>query len=142
LKQAEVEVELDPSGKAETILVTGLAASFSNEATSEALEMTNTPKGDQIAKVNTATLEILKFHHGCVDPKFSTAEAEQIATKYGPAFTKVVEKIDELSGTSPEDVAKVQARFPGSATGEGRPDVGNGASAGDAGPVVPARTGA
>lgn len=142
LREAEVEVVLDPDKPAETVLVRGLAAEFSNQATSDAMEMVQTPKGDQTMKVNTARLDCLKFHHGVIEPKFSLDETEAIARKYGVAFNKVVEKIDSLSGVSPEDVAKVEARFPGGAAGSGRADVGDGTGAGSTGPAVPARTGA
>lgn len=139
---AEDEVENVPvEGK--SVRVRGLAAAYSNQAQSEAVEM-KTIGQTQIATVNTARLEVLQFAHGVIDPEFSVEEAEQISQKYGPAFKKVIARIDELSGVDKEAIDKATARFQGS--GERAPDDGEAgvheAPAGSGEPAVPARAGA
>lgn len=138
LREADVE---DVPVAGQSVRVRGLPAAFSNEAQSEALEMV-TKGRDQIAKVNTATLEILQFAHGCVEPEFSVEEAKQVAEKYGPAFNKVVAKIDELSGVDKEAIADANARFQGGGEGEAGPELGDGTPAGNGRSDIPARTGA
>ena len=84
---------------------------------SEALELKNTPNGDQIATVNQSRLEILQFTHGVVDPQFNEQEATIIATRFGPAFKKVIAKIDELSGVDKEAIERAEATFPSNGAG-------------------------
>ncbi len=108
LKEGVVE---DVPVKGESVRVRGLPAAFSNQASSEALEMITGRRGEQTAKVNTARLSVLQFAHGCVEPQFSVEEAQQIAERYGPAFNKVVAKIDELSGVDKEAIEEANDRF-------------------------------
>ena len=140
LKEAEVE---DVPVKGETVQVRGLPAAYSNKAQSEALEM-KTIGSTQIATVNTARLEILQFAYGCVEPSFTVDEAQQVAERFGPAFKKVIAKIDELSGVDKESSADAEARFPGS--GAGAADDGEAGDLRDSPrrsrPPVPARAGA
>lgn len=138
LKEADVE---DVPVKGESVRVRGLPAAYSNKATSEALEM-KTIGRDQIATVNQARLEVLQFAYGCVEPQFTEGEAEQIAQKFGPAFKKVVTKIDELSGVDKEAIEKANATFPSSGESESGSDLGDGVAGGNGGPPVPARAGA
>ena len=140
LKEADVE---DVPVPGESVRVRGLPAAYSNQAQSEALEM-KTIGQTQTATVNTARLEELQFVHGCVEPSFSEGEAHQIAQKYGPAFKKVIAKIDELSGVDKEAIETAEARFQGSRNGSpdkretrGVPD-----APGSSEPAVPARAGA
>lgn len=120
LKEAEVE---DVPVKGQSVLVRGLPAAYSNKASSEALEMKQVGR-DQIATVNTARLEVIQFAEGVVEPKFSEAQAQQISEKYGPAFKKVVEKIDELSGVDKEALEEATARFPSKRPSANGSDVG------------------
>ncbi len=138
LKEADVE---DVPVKGESVRVRGLPAAYSNQATSEALEM-KTIGREQIATVNQARLEVLQFAHGCIEPEFSVAEAEQVAAKFGPAFKKVVTRIDELSGIDKAAIEDANARFPSGGADEAGPDVGDDAPAGSGRPPVPARAGA
>ena len=70
------EIELETIGG--SVVVQGLSAAYSNQASSEALEMKTTARGDQIASVNTAKLETIQVLHGLVEPKLDTIEeAEQ-----------------------------------------------------------------
>jgi hypothetical protein len=111
------------------VLVRGLPAAYSNRAQSEALELITGRRGEQSATVNTAKLEVIQFAAGCVEPKFSEQEAEVVATKYGPAFKKVIAEIDRLSGVNKEEIESAQTRFP---AGEGSP---NGQTVEDATPA-------
>lgn len=109
LKEADVE---DVPVAGESVRVRGLAAAYSNQASSEALELKTDRNGEQLATVNTARLEVLQFAHGVIDPKFSVDEAEQIALKFGPAFKKVIAEIDRLSGIDKEAIERTSAAFP------------------------------
>lgn len=138
LKEADV---LDVPVPGESVRVRGLAAAYSNQASSEALELKTTPRGEQLATVNSARLEVLQFAHGVIDPTFSVEEAERVAARYGPAFKKVIAEIDRLSGVDKEAIEKTQAMFPAGRAGEAGPDVAEGNGAGDGGSTVPPRTG-
>jgi hypothetical protein len=111
----EEEVVLDSLPGKPTVLVMGLGAGFSNQAQSEALEMITTPRGEQIARVNTAKMEAIQVLHGLKEPKLSTVEeAEQFMQNCGPAAKKIVAKIDDLSGVDKEALEEAQAKFPAS----------------------------
>ena len=137
LTEAEVE---DVPVKGDSVRVRGLPAAYSNQASSEALKMT-TVGMDQVATVDTARLEVLQFAHGVIDPTFTVDEAQQIAEKFGPAFKKVITKIDELSGIDKEALADAQARFPGGGASENGSELGDAAPAGGDGPDVHLRAG-
>lgn len=119
LKTATVE---DVPAPGQTVLVRGLPAAYSNEAQSESLEFASDDKGRQSSKVNVAKLEVLQFAHGVVEPQVSVQDAEIIAQKWGPAFKKVVAKIQELSGLDDEAVKDTEARFPARAEDQEGPD--------------------
>lgn len=139
LREAVVE---DVPVKGSSVKVRGLPAAYSNEASSESLEWRTWPNGEQTATVNTARLEELQFAHGCVEPAFSVAEAKQIAQKFGPAFKKVVAKIDELSGIDKADIEAANKRFQGGDAEPERPSGdANGTAAGIGGPDDDARVG-
>lgn len=122
LLEADVE---DVPVRGQSVRVRGLPAAYSNQATSEALELITGRRGEQTAHINTEKLEVLQFAHGCIEPTFTVDEARQIAQKYGPAFRKVIAKIDELSGVDKEAIEKTNATF--QAGGE---ESGNGRAAG------------
>jgi len=115
---AEGTVE-DVPVKGESIRVRALPAQFSNEAQSKALKMVTDARGGQSATVDVAVMSVLQFAHGCVEPKFTVAEAQQVAEKYGVAFNRVVEKIDELSGVDKEAIEEASATFQAGVEGEG-----------------------
>lgn len=135
----ETDVE-DVPVKGESVRVRGLPAAYSNQASSEALEWVTTNSGDQKATINTARLEVLQFAHGVVDPEFTVEEATRVAEKFGPAFKKVVAKIDELSGVDKEAITEANARFQSGDASPPAEGVANGASggstAGSGGPDV------
>lgn len=141
LQEAEVH---DVPVKGESVKVRGLPAQYSNDATSRALEMKTLPDGSQVATVNTATLERLQFEHGVIEPKFSAEEVEQIAKKFGPAFKKVIGKVDELSGVDKKAMEDASTRFPaGGSSEEGdEASVEDGPSTVGSRPPVPSGTGA
>jgi len=115
--------------KGESVTVRGLPAAYSNKASSEALEMKQVGR-EQVATVNTARLEVIQFAEGVTEPKFDEAEAQKIAEKYGPAFKKVIAKIDELSGVDKEAMDKAEARFPAGSRGENGSVVADATAAG------------
>jgi hypothetical protein len=107
----EEDVELPSVGL--TVKVRSLSAAYSNQASSEALELKTTPKGEQIATVNTAKLEALQALHGLVEPKLaSLQEAEVFAQRCGPAFKEVIRVIDDISGVDKDAIEKANATFP------------------------------
>lgn len=137
----EREVDLPSIGG--KVKVRSLPAAYSNQATSEALEMKTTNRGEQIATVNSAKLEVLQVLHGLVEPKLrSLAEAERFAQQCGPAFKDVVRAIDELSGVDKEAIEEANARFQGGGTSQNGAHLGDGDSAGDGGPDLSPRAGA
>ena len=93
LQEAVVE---DVPVEGQSVLVRGLAAGYSNQAQSEATELKQVGR-DTVVTVNGARLEVLQFAHGVLEPRFTVEQAEQVSQKYGPAFRRVIEKIDELS---------------------------------------------
>lgn len=139
LQEADVS---DVPVEGQSVRVRGLPAAYSNEASSEALEWATVGE-EQVARVNSHKLEVLQFTHGVIEPQFSQAEAEIVAKKFGPAFKKVIAKIDELSGVDKQSIEEAQARFPaGGGPEAGETENGNGAGAGGERSPVPARTGA
>lgn len=140
---AEATVEDVPS-KGKSIKVRGLPAQFSNEAQSKALKMITGARGEQSATVDVAVMSVIQFAHGCVEPSFTVQEAEQVAKKFGPAFNKVVAKIDELSGVDKEaiDAANDQFRSGVAEQGDGGEVESDASAAVDSGPVVSGGTGA
>jgi hypothetical protein len=113
---------------------------------SDALEVTTTThrgRQEQVARVNTGKLEELQVLHGLVEPKLnSLEEAHELAVKLGPAWRKIVETIDEISGIDKAAIEKSTATFQPGGEGEGRPELANGASGGSGRPDLPARVGA
>lgn len=137
LREAVVE---DVPVKGSSVKVRGLPAAYSNEASSEALEWRTWPNEQQTATINTAKLEVLQFAHGCVEPTFTVEEATAVSRKFGPAFKKVVAKIDELSGIDKADIEAANKRFQsGDAEPERTPGDANGVAAGSGGPDADVR---
>lgn len=137
-----VEREVDLPSIGGSVKVRSLSAAYSNQASSEAL-VYETYKGEQRARVDTAKLEVLQALHGLVEPNLSSlAEAETFAARCGPAFKKVIETIDEISGIDKDAIEDAQVRFPSGGSGEAGPDVAPGNGARVDGPDKPVRAGA
>jgi hypothetical protein len=138
LREAEVT---DVPVKGSSVLVRGLSARYAAEVQAQ---MKLVQEGqDQIAKIDLPRMELLQFVNGCIDPRFTEAEAAQIQERFGPAFRKVIAKIDELSGIDKEAIDAVEQRFPAGGVDEVRgPEDADRASAGSAGPDLPVRVGA
>ncbi len=134
LKTEEIEVE-ELGG---SVLIRELPAEYSAEVASH-IEM-RTVGREQVAKVDTTTMERLQFAYGVIDdegnPLFQENEVRTIAKQHGRAFKTVIAAIDSLSGIDKEAIDKAEKRFPrggeskngdgvGTATpkGSGRPDV-------------------
>jgi hypothetical protein len=141
LQTAVVE---DVPVKGSSVKVRGLPAAFSARASSEALKMITGARGEQTATVDTAKMSILQFAHGCVEPSFTEDEARQVAEKFGPAFNRVVAKIDELSGVDKEAIDSANERFQTGVEGPGHDgEAGSdSASANGQRSAVPSGTGA
>ena len=109
LREADVE---DVPVKGQSVRVRGLPAAYSNQASSEAAKLVTSHSGEQVATLDQGKMEVLQFAHGCVDPTFTVEEAEKVAERFGPAFKKVIAKIDELSGVDKQAMEDAQAKFP------------------------------
>jgi hypothetical protein len=137
LKEADVE---DVPVQGQSVRVRALSARYSAEVQGQLKLVTE--GREQIAKIDVPTMEMLQFVHGVIDPVFNESEARQIQSKYGPAFRKVVAKIDELSGIDKDAIEETETRFPVGGAGEARSDVGDGASNGRSGSDLHVRAGA
>lgn len=136
LKEDEVQ---DVPVKGESVKIRALSATAANGATSEALT-TSEHRGQQVMKVDSVKLDILRFHQGVIDPQFSVEEVTTISAKYGPAFHRVIKAINEISGIDDETVKETDARFPSGGTGATEAN-GAGAAGGGSRPAVPTRAG-
>lgn len=112
---AEADVE-DVPVKGQKVRVRALPARYS--AAMQSQMKIETVRGEQVAKIDVSEMEILQFAHGVIDPQFSEQDARVVAEKYGPAFRKVIAKVDELSGIDKEAIEKTEQRFPGGGAGE------------------------
>ncbi len=137
LKQADVD---DVPVPGESVRVRGLPAKYSAEVQGQ-LKLVQEGRS-QVAKIDVPTMERLQFVHGCIDPVFTEQEASLIQERFGPAFRKVIAKIDELSGIDKEAIEATEQRFPDGGDAPAGGSVGNGAAAGSGGSDVPVRTGA
>lgn len=136
----EKEVELDTIGG--SVVVQGLPAAFSNQASSEALVL-KTVGLEQVASVDTAVLEEIQLLHGLKEPKLSTrAEARQFMENCGPAAKKIIAAIDELSGVDKASMEEASARFPVGRESANGADLGHADGPGDGGPDLSVRVGA
>lgn len=107
----EKEVELPSIGG--SVVVRSLPAAYSNQASSESLKLITSARGEQMATVDTAHLEVLQVLHGLVEPKLNSIEdAQTFAQKCGPAFKEVIRVIDEISGVDKEALEKAATTFP------------------------------
>ena len=128
LKTSEVEVsELGGS-----VRIRELPAEYSAEVASNVKLVTE--GREQVAKVDTATMERLQFAFGVInetgDPMFREDEVKALQQKHGRAFKTVVNAIDDLSGIDKDALEKAEARFPAGGTGQSGKGVGPSASGG------------
>jgi hypothetical protein len=136
LQEADVD---DVPVPGESVRVRALPARYSAEVQGQ-LKLTQEGR-EQVAKIDVESMERLQFTHGVIEPVFTEQEARQVQEKYGPAFRKIITKIDELSGIDKEAIEKVEQRFPPGGESEGGPVVANGAAASHPGSDLPVRTG-
>jgi hypothetical protein len=119
-----------------------LPAAYAQQALQEAIVQKSEGR-EQVTRYDLAKLRQLQVLHALVDPKLnSIEEARVFATRCGPAFEKLIEAIDDLSGINPEELEAAEQRFPGGGGSEVGQDVGVGAEAGAVGPDVAVRAGA
>jgi hypothetical protein len=138
----EREVELPSINM--SVRVRALAAAYSNEAMSEALEVSTDARGRQTASVNSRKLEELQVLHGLIEPKFDTIEEVQaFSQNVGRAWQKIVETIGELSGVDQATIERTNATFQSGGPEPGGTLVGNGSASreGAGEPPVPVRSG-
>lgn len=137
----EREVELPSIGG--SVKVRSLSAAYSNQASSEALELKTGPRGEQTATVNTAKLEELQVFHALTEPKLgSIEEARVFMQNCGPAAKEIVRVIDEISGVDKASLEKAEARFPSERASKNGVDMGSAVPSGSGGPDVRPRAGA
>lgn len=107
LREADVE---DVPVAGESVRVRALSARYSAEVQGQ-LKMVQ-EGSEQVARFDIAAMEALQFANGCIDPTFTLDEARQVQRVYGPAFRKVIAKIDELSGIDKDTLKETETRFP------------------------------
>jgi len=137
LREADVE---DVPVPGQSVRVRGLAAAYSAEVMGQ-MKLVSDGR-EQVAKVDVAMMERLQFVHGVIEPRFTPEEARVVQERFGPAFRKVVEKIDELSGIDKEAVENAEARFPARGATEAGSVLADGDATGNGGPDLPLRAGA
>jgi hypothetical protein len=137
---AEDDVE-DVPVPGQSVRVRALSAKYAAEVQSH-FKLVQEGKSGPVAKIDVATMELLQFVHGCVEPQFTMDEGRVIQERYGAAFRKVVARIDELSGIDKEAIEQAEAAFPDGGTPAPRDHVGDGTPAWGAGPDVHVRVGA
>jgi len=132
----EREIELPSIGMS--------VSAYSNQAMSEALEVSTDQRGRQTASVNSRKLEELQVLHGLIEPKFATIEEVQtFSQNVGRAWQKIVETIGEISGVDKATVERTNATFQSGGSDAERALVDNGNSAGSGAgrPDLPVRAG-
>jgi hypothetical protein len=137
LREADVD---DVPKPGLSVRVRGLSARYSAEVQSQMKLVTE--GREQVARIDTAAMERLQFEHGCIEPTFGPSEVAMIQERFGPAFRKVIQKIDELSGIDKEAIENTSLRFPAGGQDEEGSAGTNGSAAGDDEPAVPVRAGA
>ncbi len=137
LKEDEVD---DVPAPGMTVRVRALSARYSSEIQGQ-LKIVNEGR-EQIAKIDVPKMELLQVVHGCIAPVVTEQEARQIQDRFGSAFKKVIEKIDELSGIDKDAIEATEQRFPSGGPVPAGSALGDGTPVGSAGPDLPVRTGA
>jgi len=137
LREAEVE---DVPVPGQSVRVRALSARYSAEVQGQ-VKLVQQGR-EQIAKIDVEAMELLQFVHGVIDPAFNEQEARQVQERFGPAFRKVIAKIDELSGIDKDAIEQTEQRFPAGGGSEAGPEVGDGVAGGNGGSAVPSRVGA
>jgi hypothetical protein len=116
LKEEEVS---DVPVPGESVKVRGLPASFSAKLLSR-LKVTQEGRQD-VGEVSTEQVQILQFKEGVIEPRFNEDQVRQIADKYGPAFHKVMARINALSEVDEEAIVDADKRFPVGGNGQAEP---------------------
>lgn len=89
-----------------TVRVRGLTAAQSAHV--KQLSFTLQGRGPDLA---WAQMEIAQFEIGVIQPKLSHQQVLMLHRTAGESFTKVIEKIDELSGIGKEELRAAQKEF-------------------------------
>jgi hypothetical protein len=67
-------------------------------------------KGDETL-IAWAEMEIMQFQQGVVEPAFSEDQVRELHLSSGRGFSRVIEKLDELSKIDKEALAKTREEF-------------------------------
>lgn len=102
-----VEMDLEVPALNDSVTIRSLSAGQFSEILNRS--QVATPSGG--TEIDIQILQRLTFMYGMVEPKFSEEETNVIAFRLGPAFTFVVEAINEISKSSPEAIARFRKRF-------------------------------
>ena len=137
LREADVEDVPQPGM---SVRVRGLSAKYSAAVQGQMRLVTE--GREQVAKLDVEAMERLQFEYGCIDPTFGPAEAAIIQERFGPAFRKVVNKIDELSGIDKAAIEEAGVRFPASGSDAPGDIPSDDDASGNSGSAVPARASA
>jgi len=89
-----------------TIRVRGLTAAQASQVRQQSLNM-----NQRGADVAWAQMEIAQFEMGVIEPKLSHTQVVMLHRTAGPSFTRVIEVLDELSGTNKEELRNAQREF-------------------------------
>lgn len=116
LKEEEVH---DVPVKGESVLIRALPASFSAKLL-EKIQVGNEGR-QEIGEVAASKIQILQFKEGVVDPELSEEDVRWIADHYGPAFHKVMERINAISGVDEGAIEQTADRFPVGGNGSDGP---------------------
>jgi hypothetical protein len=88
------------------IRVRGLTAAESARVKQVSIHMTG-----RAPEIVWAAMEMLQFEYGVVRPKFSADKVRSLHLSSGSGFKRVIDKIDELSGTTAEERKKAAEAF-------------------------------
>lgn len=109
----EKTIKLPSLGPDAEVRIRALAAEYSNAAVSQAVKVTQGPRGESVTSLDNGMLELLQVQHGLVDPPLESLDSVRtFAKRCGPAFKKIVGEIVQLSGIDEEAIEKTAATFP------------------------------
>lgn len=122
LKEEEVH---DVPVEGESVLIRALPASFSAKLMSH-LDVSADGR-QEMGQLQTSKVQILQFKEGVIDPELSEEDVQWIADHYGPAFHRVMERINAISSVDEEAIEAKAAQFPNGGVGSaelGRGELG------------------
>lgn len=67
----------------------------------------------ETAQISLGKMEILQFQLAVVEPRFSEEQVRNLRLVSGRGFSRVIEAIDNMTGTDKEELRRAQQEFPG-----------------------------